>query len=59
MSHELLVRYHSTRATQELDLGLTARSGAAARAHLTLASLHLARLRDLGAAMPMVATPRA
>jgi hypothetical protein len=57
MPRELLVHYHSNRATQELDLGLAAQSSAAARAHLKLAALHLARLRDLGAAVPVAVPP--
>ena len=39
--------YHRTRAMQELDLGLTASQPQAARAHLTLSSLHLQRLRQI------------
>ncbi len=39
--------YHRKRAENELSLGLTARSIAAARAHLQLASLHRERLRAL------------
>lgn len=39
--------YHSERATRELDLGLTAGSSMAARAHLELASMHMQRVRQL------------
>lgn len=39
--------YHSKRALCELDLGLTAKAIAAGRAHLKLASLHMARVREL------------
>lgn len=46
------VSYHSSRATSELDLGLAARSGAASRAHLKLASMHMARVRELTGAAP-------
>jgi hypothetical protein len=41
------VSYHSQRATRELDMGLTAQSSPVARAHLKLASMHMARLREL------------
>jgi hypothetical protein len=47
MSHSTLIGYHSDRATRELDLGMAASSPAAARAHLELASLHMARVREL------------
>jgi hypothetical protein len=39
--------YHSNRARQELDLGLTAKGISASRSHLRLASLHMQRLREL------------
>ena len=39
--------YHSERATRELDLGLTAETLSAARAHLKLASMHMERVREL------------
>lgn len=39
--------YHKQRATRELDMGLTAQSNPAARAHLALASMHLRRVREL------------
>jgi hypothetical protein len=50
------VRYHSQRATQELDLGLTAGSSPVARAHLQLASMHMQRVRELTGtqSIPMV-----
>jgi hypothetical protein len=52
MSKEEAVSYHSRRATHELDLGLTAESGTAARAHLQLASMHMERVRELTGASP-------
>lgn len=39
--------YHNLRAQRELDLGLTAQSTPVARAHLTLASMHLQKAREL------------
>lgn len=48
MKPEHLIAYHSERAMRELDLGLIASSTAAAKAHLKLSSLHLARVRELG-----------
>jgi len=47
MSVEEQIQYHQGRAMRELDLGVGAQSSAAARAHLQLSSLHLARMRDL------------
>lgn len=41
--------YHKRRATHELDRGLTAKDTNAARAHMTLASMHMQRVRDLTA----------
>ena len=41
------LNYHSARATREFDLGLTAESSSAARAHLKLASMHMERMREL------------
>lgn len=41
------IDYHRTRASRELNLGLTSASMPAARAHLRLSSLHLERLRAL------------
>lgn len=41
------LNYHSLRAARELDLGLTAASIAAARAHLQLASMHMQKAREL------------
>lgn len=48
MTRRDALSYHSERATRELDLGLTAGSTNAARAHLQLASLHMQRVRELG-----------
>ena len=39
--------YHAQRARRELDLALTAKANDAGRAHLELASLHMARARQL------------
>ena len=47
VSRQDALSYHSQRATHELDLGLSAGSASAARAHLELASMHLQRLREL------------
>jgi hypothetical protein len=47
MSVDDLIEYHSSRATEELDRGLTTNGLAAARAHLGLATLHFDRLRSL------------
>ena len=47
MGNEDLIAYHSKRAMRELDLGLTAASTPAARAHLQLSSLHMDKLRQL------------
>ena len=44
--------YHSERATRELDLGLTAETLSAARAHLHPASMHMERLRELPGTTP-------
>jgi hypothetical protein len=49
--------YHSSRAMQELDRGLTARSAAAARAHLQLSSLHLQRAMTLERETPRPKPP--
>jgi hypothetical protein len=48
VSEQDRVQYHSKRALQELDFGLTASSTAAARAHLRLSSLHMEQARALG-----------
>jgi hypothetical protein len=48
MRNEDVLDYHRRRAMRELDLGLTAECPNAARAHLTLSSLHLQRLRQAG-----------
>ena len=47
MSVQEQIHYHEQRAMHELDQGLVAASVPAARAHLQLSSLHLARARDL------------
>ena len=47
MNAEDLIKYHSTRATEELDLGLTSNGLAASRSHLGLATLHFERVRQL------------
>ena len=47
MSVQDQIQYHSGRAMRELDQGLVASCVAAARAHLQLSSLHLAKMRDL------------
>lgn len=47
MSREEQIRYHEQRAKRELDQGRAAASVPAARAHLQLSSLHLAKARDL------------
>jgi hypothetical protein len=47
MSVDDQIRYHEQRAMRELDQGLVAACVPAARAHLQLSSLHLARARDL------------
>ena len=52
MSRDEQAQYHSDRAMQELDQGLTAASTSAARAHLTLSSLHLQRAQDLDPMRP-------
>jgi hypothetical protein len=52
MSLDEQSRYREERAQRELDLGLTAGSIGAARAHLTLSSLHLQRMRSLGDVLP-------
>lgn len=41
------IEYHRARASDELNLGLTSTSLAAARSHLKLSSLHMERLRAL------------
>lgn len=48
MNRQDELSYHSQRATRELDMGLTAQSTPAARAHLQLASMHMQRVRELG-----------
>jgi hypothetical protein len=48
MRDEDILDYHRRRAMRELDLGLMAASPNVARAHLTLSSLHLERLRQAG-----------
>ena len=50
MSIQDQIEYHSGRARRELDQGLVAASVPAARAHLQLSSLHLARVRALSGA---------
>jgi hypothetical protein len=47
MHEQDAIDYHSTRAKDELDLGLTADLIAASRAHMQLAALHMQRLREL------------
>lgn len=47
MPIEDLIQYHSTRAQDEMGLGLRAQAIPAARAHLQLASLHMQRVREL------------
>ena len=47
MSLDDQIQYHEQRAMRELDQGLVAASVPAARAHLELSSLHLAKARDL------------
>jgi hypothetical protein len=47
MSTDEQIHYHQGRAMRELDQGFTAKCTAAARAHLQLSSLHMARVRDL------------
>jgi hypothetical protein len=51
------VQYHSERARRELDLGLTASSTVAARAHLRLSSLHFQKLRELDHGMQPIEVP--
>jgi hypothetical protein len=41
------LHYHRDRAAREVDMGLIATSMPAARAHFKLASLHMARVREL------------
>jgi hypothetical protein len=41
------ISFHSKRAMAELDLAVRASSTAAARAHFSLSSLHLDRMRKL------------
>jgi hypothetical protein len=41
------ISFHSKRAMAELDLAVRASSTAAARAHFSLSSLHLERMRSL------------
>jgi hypothetical protein len=48
MSKDDQIQHHAQRATREMDQGLSAKSAAAARAHLELSSLHLQRARALG-----------
>ena len=50
MNAEDLLKYHSSRATQELDMGLTSDSLSASRSHLGLATLHFERVRQLAGA---------
>ena len=47
MSQQDVIDYHSTRASKEMDLGLTTNVMAASRAHLKLAALHMRRVREL------------
>lgn len=47
MNREEQIAYHSQRAMSERDLGLSAGSVPAAKAHLQLSSLHLQRAREL------------
>ena len=44
--HDL--EYHRQRAADELNIGLSSSSLAAARAHLRLSSLHFERARSIG-----------
>lgn len=43
------LEYHTARARMELDLGLTAGTMMASKAHLQLASMHMQRVRELSA----------
>ncbi|HEY0116357.1 MAG TPA: hypothetical protein VGB54_11595 [Allosphingosinicella sp.] len=47
MSIQEEIHYHQQRAMRELDQGMVAASVPAARAHLQLSSLHMAKVRDL------------
>jgi hypothetical protein len=47
MSAEDVLQYHTARARNELDLGLTAPQIVVARAHMQLAALHMQRVREL------------
>ena len=47
MQHEDDIRYHSRRALNELNLGLTSENAEVSRAHLKLSKLHSRRLRSL------------
>ena len=47
MYHQDALEFHSRRASQELNRGLTAEHIIAARTHLTLASMHMQRVREL------------
>ena len=44
------LEYHEARAAHEMSLGLTAKSIAAARAHLQLSSMHRERIRGIAGA---------
>jgi hypothetical protein len=57
MGMEELIEYHSTRAREELDLGLIAQGMAAARSHLQLASLHMQRVRELSGSRVSTGVP--
>jgi hypothetical protein len=49
MTHAEKLAYHSRRASQELDRGLSCSNLAAARAHLKLSSMHFERVREIQA----------
>ncbi len=51
------VGYHTQRAVRELDLGLTAQSISASRAHLQLSSLHFQKARSLQGGQPASKPP--
>lgn len=47
MTRQDEIRLHSDRASEELDMALSAQSIRAAHAHFSLTALHLDRMRDL------------
>jgi hypothetical protein len=51
------IKYHADRAAREMSLGLTAKSIAAARAHLQLSSMHREQVRALGAGSGIAKPP--